>query len=97
MFVSCDPGEIRDFFKLGIMKEAQKKSLLRTILDDHRDAAIYKEAIKILALMLEDDNVAAPEFEDPLLAHIVKRITDLRLGNKVLKTKQLRCYEEKQK
>lgn len=54
------------------MKEAQKKSLLRTILDDHRDAAIYKEAIKILALMLEDDNVAVPEFEDPLLAHIVK-------------------------
>lgn len=67
------------------MKEAQKKGLLRTILDDHRDAAMYKEAIKILALMLEDDNVAVPEFEDPLLAHIVKKITNLKLASKHLK------------
>lgn len=57
----------------------EKKSLWRTILDDHRDAAMYKEAIKILALMLEDDNVAVPEFKDPLLAHIAKRITELKL------------------
>lgn len=75
----------------------EKKGLWRTILDDHRDAAMYKEAIKILALMLEGDNVAVPEFEDPLLAHIIKRITDLKLENKVLKTKQSRCYKEKQK
>ena len=79
MFVSCDPGEIRDFFKLGIMKEAQKKSLLRTILDDHRDASIYREAIKIFALMLDGEEVAVPEFEDPLLNYIAKRITELKL------------------
>lgn len=37
--------------------------------------------------MLEEDNVAVLGFEDPLLAHIVKRITELKLENKVLKTK----------
>lgn len=56
------------------MKGSQK---WRTIFDDHRDAAMYKEAIKILTLILEEDNVAVPEFEDPLLAHIDKNLVNI--------------------
>lgn len=55
------------------------------IIDDHRDAAIYREAVKIFALALNGDNVAVPEFEDPLLNYVAKEITLLKSEIKNLK------------
>lgn len=46
------------------------------IIDDHRDAAMYREAVKIFALALNGDNVAVPEFEDPLLNYVAKKIIE---------------------
>jgi hypothetical protein len=61
------------------------KNLIRMIIDDHRDAAIYREAVKIFALALNGDNVAVPEFEDPLLNYVAKEITLLKSEIKNLK------------
>lgn len=55
------------------------------IIDDHRDAAMYREAVKIFVLALNGDNVAVPEFEDPLLNYVAKEITLLKSEIKNLK------------
>lgn len=56
------------------------KGLLRTILDDHRDAVLLRHAVKVFACMLNfDNNAMYVSFDDPLLDSIVRKIEDLKI------------------
>lgn len=56
------------------------KGLLRTILDDHRDVAVLKHAIRTIACLLNvEDNAMTVSFDDPLLNDIIQKIEILKM------------------
>lgn len=62
------------------------KNLIRTILDDHRDAALYKAAANQFLAMLTLDNIS-PYYntDDHLLDSIGLKILRLKMENQKLK------------
>ena len=62
------------------------KNLIRTILDDHRDAALYKVAANQFLAMLTLDNIS-PYYntDDHLLDSIGLKILRLKMENQKLK------------
>lgn len=66
------------------------KSLIRTILDDHRDAALYKAAANQFLAMLTLDNIS-PYYntDDHLLDSIGLKILRLKMENEALSKENL--------
>lgn len=67
------------------------KNLIRTILDDHRDAALYKAAANQFLAMLTLDNIS-PYYntDDHLLDSIGLKILRLKMENQSLKQENVR-------
>nr|DAG50798.1 MAG TPA: hypothetical protein [Caudoviricetes sp.] len=66
------------------------KNLIRTILDDHRDAALYKAAANQFLAMLTLDNIS-PYYntDDHLLDSIGLKILRLKMENEALSKENL--------
>lgn len=66
------------------------KNLIRTILDDHRDAALYKAAVNQFLAMLTLDNIS-PYYntDDHLLDNIGLKILRLKMENEALSKENL--------
>lgn len=66
------------------------KNLIRTILDDHRDAALYKAAANQFLAMLTLDNIS-PYYntDDHLLDSIGLKILRLKMKNEALSKENL--------
>jgi len=61
--------------------KTEKKGLLRTILDDHRDLAMHKHALVDMLLFLTstDSNRVISTYEDPIINAIFCEIRNLKL------------------
>ena len=66
------------------------KNLIRTILDDHRDAALYKAAANQFLAMLTLDNISPYyNIDDHLLDSIGLKILRLKMENEALSKENL--------
>lgn len=63
------------------------KGILRTILDDHRKAAVYSAALDTIIVLLENDNAIVPAPDDDRLLFIYNSIVALKLKARELSFK----------
>lgn len=63
---------------MELMGKNKEKGIIQTILDNHRDVAIYDIAMTNILLFLIDETDVLPNFENPMLNEVSKEITRMK-------------------